>query len=261
MKLNKYAVITGASSGIGYALCRQALLRGYIPIMVANDEAKLAVAAQQLSQGAGADIITLPCNLADMDSLDDLMSRLMPYIESIEVFINNAGIGQAGEFVNFSLDEHRNMLAININALVTLSHFITRHFIQKKRGYLMNVASLAAFQPGPYYAGYYATKSYILHFTEGLAVEMARHNVVCSALCPGTTRTLFHQRAGSTETGLANGLFGIVMSADNVARVGFAGLLKRRAVIVPGIVNTLAMWSVRCGPRWLVRRITASINQ
>ncbi|ALU45817.1 SDR family NAD(P)-dependent oxidoreductase [Pseudoalteromonas rubra] len=260
-KNNKYAVITGASSGIGYALSCQVAMRGYNVILIARDTDRLETVSNELVANYGVGVITLAYDLTCQSSIEQLKQALEPYIDEVEVFINNAGVGLSGEFVGNSLSEQYRLLDINIKATVTLSHFIAKHFIAKKRGYIMNVASLAAFQPGPYYSSYYATKSYILHFTEGLAVELKKHNVICSALCPGTTDTPFHHRAGSTDTGLAKGLFGIVMSANEVAAAGVKGLFKKRVVVVPGIVNKIAMFSIRLAPRWLARQITAQINQ
>ncbi|KIH86025.1 SDR family NAD(P)-dependent oxidoreductase [Pseudomonas batumici] len=261
MKEGKYAVVTGASSGIGYALSQEAASRGYNLIMVANEKERLRSAAERLAAEYRVTVKCLSFDLSSASELSQLTEQLSPYLEVIEVFINNAGIGRGGSFLSTDVANHSVLLDTNIRALTLLSHFIAQHFVRSGKGYLLNVASLAAFQPGPYYANYYASKAYVLHFTEALAVELRKQGVSCAVLCPGTTQTPFHQRAGSADSGLAKGLFGIVMSPEEVARIGFKGLLSNRIVIVPGLVNKLAMYSVRISPRWLARQITAMINQ
>ncbi|NWB99523.1 SDR family oxidoreductase [Pseudomonas gingeri] len=261
MKEGKYAVVTGASSGIGYALCQEAASRGYNLIMVANEKGRLTSAAERLAAEYQVAVKCLSCDLSNTDEVIQLTEQLSSYVDSIEIFVNNAGVGRGGNFLSTDAVNHSLLLDVNVRALTLLSHFIAHHFVRLNKGYLLNVASLAAFQPGPYYANYYASKSYVLHFTEALAVELRKRGVSCAVLCPGTTRTSFHQRAGSADSGLAKGLFGIVMSPEEVARVGFKGLLNNRIVIVPGLVNKLAMFSVRLSPRWLARQITAMINQ
>lgn len=261
MKEGKYAVVTGASSGIGYALCQEAASRGYNLIMVANEKERLRSAAGRLAAEYRVAIKCLSCDLSNADELRQLTEQLSPYLEVIEVFVNNAGIGRGGSFLGTEVINHSVLIDTNMRALTVLSHFIAQNFVRSGKGYLLNIASLAAFQPGPYYANYYASKAYVLHFTEALAVELRKQGVTCAVLCPGTTQTPFHRRAGSAGTGLAKGLFGIVMSPEKVARIGFKGLLSNRVVIVPGLVNKLAMHSVRISPRWLARQITAMINQ
>ncbi|SAM32843.1 SDR family NAD(P)-dependent oxidoreductase [Pseudomonas sp. 1 R 17] len=261
MKEGKYAVVTGASSGIGYALSQEAASSGYNLIMVANHKERLNYAAERLAANYQVTVKCLSFDLSNADELSQLILHLSPYLEVIEVFINNAGVGRGGSFLDTDVVDHSALIETNVRALTVLSHFIAQHFVRRGKGYLLNVASLAAFQPGPYYANYYASKAYVLHFTEALAVELRKKGVRCAALCPGTTQTAFHLRAGSVDTGLAKGLFGIVMSPEEVARIGFKGLLSNRVVIVPGLVNKLAMQSVRISPRWLARQITAMINQ
>jgi short-subunit dehydrogenase len=261
MKQLGCAVVTGASSGIGYALSCEAAKLGYDIVMVAKNVDKLHQAAQKLEQSYGVETHCICCDLSGQDGVEMLQQALIPFLDSVEVFINNAGIGIGGEFVSSPIQTHQALLHTNLISLVFLSHFIARHFVIKRKGYLLNLASLAAFQPGPFYANYYASKAYVLHFTEGLAEELKPYGVRCAVLCPGTTATQFHERAGSVGTGLSKGLFGIVMEPEVIARSGIKGLFKGQIVIVPGLMNKLAAWAVRLAPRWAVRRITAGINR
>lgn len=260
MKNVSYALITGASSGIGFELSCRAAENGYIPILVASKFDGLSKAAASLQRSYGIQSVILTCDLASENDIDGLIGALAEYQDKIGLVINNAGVGFGGSFHSNDVNQEQKLLAINVIAMVRLSHFFINQFLQKNEGYLLNVASLAGFQPGPYFANYYASKAYILWFTEALAVEVRNTGVGISVLCPGTTATNFHAKAKIQNTELAKGLFGIVMSAKQVSDIAFRGLKKGDVIIIPGYVNKIAAWSVRFVPRSLVRFITSWIN-
>jgi len=256
----RYALVTGASSGLGLALAGRAAEDGYTPILVAQRPRGLEEAAARLERDHGVRCTSLPCDLANRVELDRLLRTLEPRLPMIGMLINNAGIACAGPCVTHSWYQEQRVLDLNATAVLRLSRHFGAVFAERGEGYILNVASLAAFQPGPHLANYYATKAYVLHFTEGLAHELRPSGVRVCALCPGTTATGFHERAGLQGTSLARGLFGNVMRADAVSRIGYAGLKRGRTVIVPGALNRLARLGTRLAPRALVSRITARMN-
>lgn len=261
MNMKKYAVVTGGSDGIGFEIALELAMREYHLILIARHKKKLLEKAEILREKTGASVHCFCIDMRDLKRLKELEAELQIFGNNVEVLVNNAGIGLGGEFGDADLKADIALIDLNIRALVSMTHFYIKKFKENKRGYILNVASLAAFQPGPYYANYYATKSYVLSFTEAISVEVGKHGIYCSALCPGTTNTSFHSNAGSSETGLSKGLFGIIDSPRRVSRVAIKGLFAGKRVIVPGLVNKLAAFSVRFAPRKLATTITSAINQ
>ena len=176
----------------------------------------------------------------------------------IDELINNAGFGSLGAFHEVSLEEQLDLLTLNVVALTHLSRLFLPAMVEAGRGRILNVASTAAFQPGPLMAVYYASKAYVLSLSEALAEELRGTEVTVTALCPGVTRTEFHSKArmqgsGLTRMGMAN--------ARTVAEVGFQAMVAGRALAVPGFLNRLLLFAVRLGPRFLVRRIVRELNR
>jgi short-subunit dehydrogenase len=256
----RIAVITGGSAGIGFELACRACEQGYRPLLIARDAQKLSHAGQQLLERYAVDAMLWVSDLSDEQERGHLIERLQPLAPQIEMAILCAGIGFGGALHEHSWEQEHRVLQVNLVGLVQLSQIFCQWFAHSQRGTLLNVASLAGFQPGPYFANYYASKAYVLHLTEALALEMRPYHVQVSVLCPGTTGTGFHQKAGIQETELARGLFGIVMTSEQVSRIAFRALAKKKVVIVPGLLNQVAAWSVRWAPRALVRALTGWMN-
>ncbi|ACE85310.1 SDR family NAD(P)-dependent oxidoreductase [Cellvibrio japonicus] len=254
------AVITGGSAGIGFELACRACENGYRPLLIARHPDALSAAADQLRTRYRIDPLLWSADLADAQERQQLIERLQTIATDIEMAVLCAGIGFGGALHENTWEAEHQVLQVNLVGLVQLSQIFCQWFAQAQRGTLLNVASLAGFQPGPYFANYYASKAYVLHFTEALALEMRPYGVQVSVLCPGTTGTGFHQKAGIDKTELARGLFGIVMTPEAVSRIALRELSRKRVVIVPGLLNQLAAWSVRWVPRSWVRAITGWMN-
>lgn len=220
------ALITGASSGIGYELAQLFAADGYDLILIARQEQHLRRAAAQLKQRFSSAISVIAKDLSDPDSAKALHSEVKSSGYTVDVLVNNAGVGYGGAFHNNTLDEELDVLQINVMSLVRLTHLFAVDFAARRSGKILNVASLAAFQPGPYLANYYATKAYILAFSEALAHELRRFNITVTTLCPGTIKTDFHRRGRLEDTDLSRGLFNIVMDPKTVALAGYRGLVR-----------------------------------
>jgi short-subunit dehydrogenase len=255
------ALITGASSGIGYELAQLFAKDGYDLVLVARNERRLQEVAGELKRYHPVSISTIVVDLADPAATGALYSEAKSRGYTINVLVNNAGIGYGGSFHDNTLKEEMDVLQVNVVSLVRLSHLFATDFVARRSGKILNVASLAAFQPGPFLANYYATKAYVLSFSEALSHELRKANITLTTLCPGTTRTDFHRKARLEDTNLAKGLFNIVMDPRKVALAGYRGLQRGKIIVIPGVVNKLAALAVRLAPRRLVIWCTAMINR
>ena len=251
------ALITGASVGIGHELAKVFAERGHDLVLVARDESRLRDVAQECER-LGARSNVLPGDLSVSQMPKVIHERLRADGVQVDVLVNNAGFGTHGEFAAIDADADLRMLQVNIVALTHLTKLFLRDMIDHRGGKILNVASTAAFQPGPLMATYYASKAYVLSFSEAIAVECRRYGVTVTALCPGPTLTEFQKRAGiETSRLFRKG----AMDARTVAVAGFNGLMKGRRIVIPGTANRLMVALVPFAPRSLVTRITKRFNQ
>jgi short-subunit dehydrogenase len=246
------ALITGASAGLGVEFARQLSKKGQRLVLVARRKDRLDALATELGN-ARAVAIDLSRPGAVRTLLDDLRNA----DEQVEILINNAGFGLRGRFVELDALREREMIDLNIGTLTDLCRAIAPKMVERKSGAILNVASTAAFQPGPYMAVYFATKAYVLSFTEALHEELKPHGVKVSALCPGPTRTEFGEVAGIKTLGQFDRL---AMESEPVVRAGLEGLESNEAVVIPGATNKIGAWSTRLAPRSVVRRIAGSLK-
>ena len=177
----------------------------------------------------------------------------------ITVLVNNAGFGLNGKFVDINKDKQMELIQLNITSLTILSKLFGTDMVKRRSGKILNVASTAAFLAGPFMSTYYASKAYVLLFSEGIRNEFAKYGVDVSVLCPGPTHTEFGERAEMNHTKLLNVQW--VMNAAEVAEIGFAGLMNKKKVIIPGIMNKILAFSTRLTPRSLLALITRYLNQ
>jgi short-subunit dehydrogenase len=177
--------------------------------------------------------------------------------EQVDLLINNAGFGLRGRFVELDAAREREMIDLNCGALTDLCRVVAPQMIERRSGGILNVASTAAFQPGPKMAVYFATKAFVLSFTEALHEELKPHGVKVSALCPGPTRTEFGEVAGIATLGQFDRLS---MDAEPVVRAGIHGLERNQAVVIPGAINKAGAWSTHLAPRSVVRKIAGSLK-
>jgi uncharacterized protein len=253
----KTALITGASSGIGYELAHVFAREGYDLVLVARNEEKLRQVAQETA-AQGSSARSLVKDLADPAAPAKIFADLQQAGLAVDVLVNNAGFGTYGPFAQSNPESQLEMIRVNVLALTHLSRLFLPAMIERHEGKLLNVASTAAFQPGPLMAVYYATKAYVLPFSEALANELEGTGVTVSALCPGPTTSDFQRRARMERSRLVSGS---MMDARTVAEAGYRGLLKNRPVIIPGLGNKALAFSVRLTPRGLVRRIVRCLME
>lgn len=253
------ALITGASVGIGYELAREFARGGYDLVLVARNEPKLRDVAQEMQQ-LGATAQVLVADLSQPTAPQTLFDALAGK-STIDVLVNNAGFGAIGRFDQIDLPRQLEMIQVNVTALVHLTHLFLPGMIQRGRGGILNVASTAAFLPGPWMAIYYATKAFVLSFTEALAQETRKTGVKVTALCPGPTHSEFRTRAKMETSGVFTTSALPVASAQSVARVGFRGFLRGKRIVIPGIMNKIGVQGIRLTPRRLVVKVTEKINR
>ncbi|HEX3952339.1 MAG TPA: SDR family oxidoreductase [Stellaceae bacterium] len=243
------ALVTGASGGIGADLARELAQHGHDLVLAARSvEPMQALAAELQATGATATII--PADLSQPDAAAALIDDIAQRGLTIDVLVNNAGLGVAGRFDRNDPGRIDEILQVNIVALTELTRLVVPGMVARRRGRIMLVASVAAFQPGPRMAVYFASKSYVLSFGEALAYELRRTGVSVTILCPGATATKFFQVAGSSSLATAAREARMMRSAD-VARIGYAGLAGGRRVVITGMLNRLLALGGRYAPHWL----------
>jgi uncharacterized protein len=250
--LKKVALVTGASAGLGVEFARQLSKRGYALVLAARRKERLEELARELGN---ARVVAI--DLSKANAAAKLMVDIEANGETIDLLVNNAGFGLIGRFAELDARRERQMIDLNVRVLTDLCRAVAPGMIERKAGGIINVASTAAFQPGPKMALYFATKAFVLSLTEALHEELKPHGIKVSCLCPGPTRTEFGDVAGFG----GNGLFDkVAMEAPEVVAVGLRGLDKNKAVVVPGILNKLSANSGRFAPRAVVRKIAGAIK-
>jgi short-subunit dehydrogenase len=250
-------LITGASSGIGGELARCFAESGSDLVLVARREDRLRDLAQELAGRYAVKTRLLAKDLARPTATSEIADELRNGGVRVDVLVNNAGFGDSGPFGQLDLERQMNMVQVNVGAATELTHRFLPDMLRNGRGGILNVASTAAFQPGPWMSVYYATKAYTLHFSEGLAEELAGTGVSVTCLCPGPTDTEFGAEA-HMEGSL---LFRLgTMSAADVARSGYAGFRRRKVIVIPGVRNKFVAFIVRLGPRSAVRKIARMLH-
>ena len=245
-------LITGASAGLGAEFARQLSKRGQRLVLAARRKDRLDALAAEVGNAR-----TVGIDLSAPGAAARLVADVEAAGETIDTLINNAGFGLRGKFVDLDASREREMIDLNCGALTDLCRAVVPGMIERKRGAILNVASTAAFQPGPKMAVYFATKAYVLSFTEALHEELKPHGIKVSALCPGPTRTEFGEVAGIASLGSFDRLS---MDAGPVVRAGIEGLDANQAVVIPGATNKIGAWSTRLAPRSVVRKIAGSLK-
>jgi len=251
-------LITGASGGIGYELAKLFARDHYNLVLVARSGDKLAQVAAEL-QGRGVDVKTIAVDLALPPAPKFLFDQLQRENVIVDILINNAGYGAYGDFVQMPEEEILGQIALNITALTQLTRLFLPGMAARRSGRIMNVASTAGFQPGPLMAVYYATKAYVISFTEALANELGDSGVTATCFCPGATETGFAKRAGNDKTRLFKKLG--AMSAEKVALDGYRAVMEGRSLAISGAHNWLVAQSTRMGPRKLVTAISRWVSE
>lgn len=257
----KTALITGASTGIGYALTRCFAADRHNLVLVARRAHRLQTIADDLRKEYGITVKTIATDLARSEAPREIADEVRQDALQIDYLVNNAGFGLGGRFAETELRVELGMIQVNVAAVVHLTKLFLPEMLARKTGGVLNVSSTAAFQPGPLMSVYYATKAFVLSFTEAIANELVGTGVTVTALCPGPTQSEFQQRARIENTRLVKGKFMGFMTAEEVAKIGYRGFMQGKRLVIPGLMNKLGAHSVRFAPRRLATQVARMLQE
>jgi uncharacterized protein len=254
----KTALITGASGGIGEALARTLAQHGYDLILVARTISKLETLGAELNAKNGVQTTSISSDLSAFDASEKLIAELETRELNVDLLVNNAGFAEYGEFATGDPQKQQQMISLNILTLTMLTRALLPKMLERKFGRVMNVASTAAFMPGPLMSVYYASKAYVLSFSEALGEELLGTGVTVTALCPGPTESDFQARAAMQDSKLVQGK--TLMTAKEVAEQGVAALERGQRVVIPGFINQIQAQVSRFLPRAIVPGMIKNIQ-
>ena len=249
------ALITGASSGIGYHLAREFAAKGHHLVLVAPDQAELDQIATRLGDEFGVDVLPLGCDLEQEDAASRILAAIADAGRVVEILVNNAGHGHRGLFWQVPIATHLSLLRLNVVAVLRLTAQVLPDLVARGRGRLLNVASVAGFEAGPTLAVYHATKAFVLSWSEALAVELEDTGVSVTTLCPGPTDTDFFPKAGMLETRAFQKA--ALMAPQDVAAAGYTALMAGDRLVIPGAGNKAMVFA----RRFLTENAQAKMNE
>lgn len=259
----KTALITGASSGIGLEFAKIHASKGGNLILVARNEAKLTVLKTELETKHKVSVYLIVKDLSQVDSAKEVFEETQTNNFKIDYLINNAGFGDYGYFHKRSWEKTNQMIQLNMTTLTHFCHLYASEMIKNKSGKILNIASTAAFQPGPMMAVYFATKAYVLHFSEALSNELKEFGISVTTLCPGPTESGFQGNADMTDSELFNS--SKIPSSKEVAIFGYNSMINSKTVVIHGFMNYIMANSSRFVPRSfvlkIVRKLQGKVNQ
>lgn len=258
MAQRKLALITGASSGLGVEFAHLFARDGHDVALMARSEDKLRALADELTKKHGIDAHVFPADLSDPSASDKLFAATQARGLEVEYLVNNAGVGSTGPFLDQPLEREAAQIELNVTTLVKLCHLYGRPMVQRGSGRILNVASTAAFQAGPYMATYYASKAFVLSFSEALAHELRPHGVTVTAHCPGATATGFPDASGNGKTRLFQRPG--IARADDVAKHAYDAMMQGRVVRVHGALNKVGAFFAQVMPRRAASGVAAKLN-
>ena len=257
--MNKLALITGASGGIGLELARLMATDSYDLALVARNKQRLNEIALELEDKHSVKVKVIASDLAIPDAARGVYDELKAHNMDVNVLVNNAGVGDLGLFVERPLEKQMQMIHLNIGALTQLSHLFGKEMVETGNGKILNVASTAAFQPGPLMAVYFASKAYVLSLSEALANEFHGKGVTVTCLCPGPTSTSFMNNANIRDTSAKQKSF--FATAEEVARFGYNAMKRGQPVAIEGFGNKLMAASAKFSPRPLVLKVVRNMYE
>ena len=249
-------LITGASSGIGREFSKLFAEKGYRLVITARREKNLAELKKMYPEN---NVEVIPCDLGSEAGAEYLYNEVKKRSIKVDILINNAGFGLFGEFYETDIEKEKKMIDLNVKALVELSKYFLQEMLERNSGRILNVASIAAFQPGPYMSVYYASKAFVLSFSEALRNEVRNTGVCISVLCPGPVETEFEKSSELTKSKLFSKLKPV--TAEKVAYAGYRGLMKNSAVIIPGFFNKAAITAGTFVPTGIKVNIARKIQE
>lgn len=248
-----WALITGGSVGIGGALADAFAEHGHDLILVARNRDKLEARGRDIRRRFGVQVACLPEDLTDAGAPARLHRAITDRSFDVHYLINNAGVGLYGQFATTNLDAELKMIQLNVTSVVDLTKRFLPSMIERRSGRILNVASTAAFVPGPWMSVYYATKAFVLSFSEAINYELKAKGITVTTLCPGPTESEFKVRAGSQRSRLFEAF---VMDAPRVARVGYDAMMRGKPLAIPGLRNKLIPVAARLAPRSMVAELS-----
>ncbi|QFT87631.1 D-beta-hydroxybutyrate dehydrogenase [Bacillus sp. THAF10] len=240
--MTKTALITGASSGLGYEFVKLFANDGYNLVVIARNEEKLQEIKTKYPH---INVTVISKDLSEPNAINEIMTEINNQFITVDVLVNNAGFGLLGSFEDLSIEQQLNMIQLNVSSLTELTYRLLPDLKKSKSGKILNVASTAAFQPGPNMAVYYATKAFVLSFSEALAEELKEHSITVTTLCPGATKTNFSSIAKVENTKM----FSNAMSSDVVAKQGYQALMQGKRVVITGGLNKVGALAAKFLPR------------
>jgi len=257
MSTDGTALVTGASAGIGRELAREFAAGGHDLVVVARREERLRELADELADAHGTATAVIAMDLAEPRSAAALQEAVADRGVAVDALVNNVGVGTYGPFHESDVEAELTQLRLNVELPVHLTRLYLPEMVERGAGTVLNVASLAAFQPGPRMAGYYASKAYLLSFSEALSTELRGTDVSVTALCPGPVPTEFQERADMADSRVGSTFS---HTAAEIAAAGYRGAMAGDPVVVPGLPMKLLYLGSRLSPRFLKRRSAAWIN-
>ena len=258
MSANPTALITGASGGLGAEIARVLASEGFDLLLVARNERKLQALKEELEAAHGIKAYVFPCDLAREDAALDVYDYVLGRGLCIDALVNNAGFGDSGAFHEADWQRQRDMVQVNVVVLMQLTRLIVPHMVERECGMVLNLSSVAAFSAGPYMSVYYATKAYVLSFSEALSEELRGTGVTVTALCPGSTATGFESAAAM---GSGSSMFHHAASATTVARDGCKAMRAGKPVCLQGAFTKVMAIGSRLVPRYIARKVAMMMNR
>jgi short-subunit dehydrogenase len=256
----KTVLITGGSKGIGFELAKQFASDHYDILLTARNLKELDNAATVLKNTYSVNVSTIAIDLSDPNATQQLYDKIMRFHGCPDVLVNNAGFGLHGNFATLDYRLQTDMLQVNIVALTGLTRLFLPSMITRKHGIILNVASTASFFSGPYMSVYYATKTYVRYFSDALSHELEGTGVQITTLCPGPTKTDFETRSGFDKTNLVKRKLMPMMSATDVAIIGYKGMKRKKLIIIPGFANKIGAFLSFFIPMHVTGKVLKKLN-
>lgn len=252
----RWAIVTGASSGIGRALALEFAAHGFNVLLIARNQAALAQVAEECARNSGVETEVIPTDLSDPDSLDRLNCSLASSGRQFEVLVNNAGFGLHGDFASTDLQQNLQLVNVQLAAALTLTRAVLPGMISRRSGRILNVASVYSFSPVPFQSVYAACKAFLLSFSSALQNELRETGVTVTAFCPGATQTEFRSRAGIRQKRPDSG-----MTAESAARIAYIETMRGKHIVVPGWINRIFVLLTQVVPDSVVPSLIRFINR
>ena len=258
--MTTYAIVTGASAGLGREFAKLFAAAGHGVVLVARRKNELDVFARQLEGAYSIPTLVVAADLADRAAPKKIFDAVTDAGIDVEFLVNNAGYGSNGTFAELDIDKEIGMVEVNVTSLLALTRLFLPAMIKAGRGRVLNIGSTAGFQPGPFMSTYYASKAFVNSFTEALAFELRGTGVTATVSCPGPTATEFAAIAGNDKTRLFTEKSGVATAAD-VAREAYEAMKAGKSMVVHGFKNKLGAQALRFSPRAAVIAIAAKLNR